>query len=345
MQKIKRILIITDISYNPVKMFLDQMYKLSKGFIRLGHDARIFSYRKALLHKNPLKSKTFSRYFFKSKADNLLVEQIRNYKPDIIYVNFARHLDAETIERARVAAPSAVFVGVDADPWPKLHPYKIEMAKKLDILTATNDGEFLQDYREAGVKLCVFMPNMCDPDVDRRYEVGAEWKTDILWTGTARHHADFGKNFREELVNRLAQRSNCILYGCCGRPQIGGQDYLYAISGAKIGVNVNAYSSVRLCHSDRLTHYLSCGTLVLANRFLDSDLLFKDGQHLRYFDGVDEFFDLADWYLSHETERKKIADAGMRRVHKLFNCEIIAKCILDLIEKGSYDPPWTEALS
>jgi hypothetical protein len=219
------------------------------------------------------------------------------------------------------------------------------MAKKLDILTTTNDGEFLRDYREAGVKLCVFMPNMCDPDIDHRYDVGSEWKTDILWTGTARHHAGLGGTLREELVSKLAKRSNCALYGCCGRPQIGGQDYLYAISGAKIGVNVNAYSSVRLCHSDRLTHYLSCGTLVLANRFLDGDLLFKDGQHLRYFDNVDDFFDLAGWYLNHETERKKIADAGMHRVHKLFNCEIIAKCILDLIEEGSYDPPWAGVLS
>lgn len=344
MQKIKRILIITDISYNPVKMFLNQMHKLSKGFIRLGHDVHVFSYRKALLHKNPLKSKTFSKYFFKSKADNLLIKQIKNYKPDIIYISFARHLDADTIERARVTAPNAVFIGVDADPWPKLHHGKIEITKKLDILTATNDGEFLQDYREAGVKLCVFMPNMCDPDVDRRYDVGPEWKTDILWTGTAKHHASTSGVLREQVVTELAKRDNCTLYGCFGRPQIGGIDYLYAISGARIGVNVNAYNSVKLCHSDRLTHYLSCGTFVLANKFSGSELLFKNGRHLRYFNDVNEFFDLADWSLNHEAERKKIADAGMHRVHKLFNCERIAKCILDLIEAGTYDPPWAEIL-
>jgi glycosyltransferase involved in cell wall biosynthesis len=342
MFKAKRILIITDIGYNPVKMFLDQMHKLYKGFIRLGHDARIFSYRKALLHKNPLKSKTFARYFFKTKADNLLIEQIRNYKPDIIYVNFARCLDAETIERAREAVPKAVFIGVDADPWPGLHPDKIKTAQKLDILTATNDGEFLGDYREAGVKLCVFMPNMCDPDIDHFYETSPEWKTNMLWTGTAKHSSGAAHTLREELVDKLAQRSDCTVYGCFGKPQIGGINYLYAISGARIGVNVNAYSSVRLCHSDRLTNYLSCGTFVLANRFVDSDILFRDGEHLRYFENVDEFFDLADWYLKNESERKKIADAGMHRVHKLFNCEIIAKCILDLVDKGSYDPPWTD---
>ena len=82
-------------------------------------------------------------------------------------------------------------------------------------------------------------------------------------------------------------------------------DYLYAISGARIGVNVNAYESVKLCHSDRLTHYMVCGTFVLARKFEDCNLLFKDGQHLRYFDTIEEFFDLSKWYLEHKDERKK----------------------------------------
>ena len=345
MAKEKHIFIITDISYNPVKMFLDQMHKLSKGFMRLGHDARIFSYRKALLHKNPLKSKTFSRYFFKSKTDQLLVEQLKNYKPDIVYLTFAKLLDVNTIEKARIAAPNAVFIGFDGDPWPKLKKNRIETAKKLDIITATNDGKFLQDYRDAGVPLCVFMPNMCDPDIDHRYDVGPEWKTDIIWTGKARHHADTSETFREKLVTKLAKRENCTLYGCFGRPQIGGQNYLYAISGAKIGVNVNAYGPVKFCHSDRLTQYLACGTFVMAKRFDGCDLLYKDKFHLCYFDTKEEFFELADYYLGHEQERKKIADAGMKRVHEEFNSTKIAGYIIELIEKHRYSASWFEHLS
>ena len=98
---------------------------------------------------------------------------------------------------------------------------------------------------------------------------------------------------------------------------------------------------IRLYHSDRLTHYLSCGTFVLAKRVPDTELLFKDGEHAKYFDTADEFFELANWYLSHETERKKIADAGMQHVHEQFNSVKIAKYILELIEKGSYNAPWT----
>jgi spore maturation protein CgeB len=336
----KRIIIVADIKFKSVKTFVDQMPKLAKGFIRLGHDVRIFNYCNALSQIAPFKSKSLSRLLFKSRVDKLLREQIQNYKPDIIYISFPKFLDADTVKLMRKTAPNTVIIGGDGDPWPKLRPDTIETAKQLDILTATNDGQFLQDYRNAGVSLCVFMPNICDPDNDHRYEVEPKWQTDILWTGAAKHHADTSDDFREKLVNELAKRDNCTLYGCLGRPQVGGQNYFYAISGAKIGVNVNADSSVRLCHSDRLLHYLACGTMVTARRFDDCDLLYKDGLHIKYFDSIDEFFELANWYLKHEEERKKIADAGMKWVHEQFNGVKIAGYILDLVHKGDYSAPW-----
>ncbi len=73
----------------------------------------------------------------------------------------------------------------------------------------------------------------------------------------------------------------------------------------------------------------------------DTELLFKEGLHLRYFDDIDEFFDLADWYLNHEDERKKIADTGMKWIHEEFNCVRIAGYMLDLVEKGSYNAFWS----
>jgi hypothetical protein len=342
MDKSKRILIIADIKDKAVKTFVDQVPKLSKGFIRLGHDVRVFNYCGVLSEISPFKSKTLSKRFFKSRVDELLAGQIRNYKPDIVYVNFPRQLDTETISRIRAAVPNAVLIGIDGDPWPKLQADgRIHTAGALDILTATNDGAFLQDYRDAGVPLCVFMPNLCDPDNDRRYAVGPEWATDILWTGKAGHHADTSDTLREQLVTQLAQRNNCTLYGCLARPQIGGTDYLYAISGARIGAHANAVNSVRLYHSDRLTHYLACGAFVLAKRVPETDLLFKDGAHLKYFDTVEEFFELADWYLKHEPQRNRIAEAGMQWVHEQFNGVKIAGYILDLVEKGRYTAPWT----
>ncbi len=340
----KRIFVIYGMNYNPIKMFF-QTHILVKGFIRSGHDVLTFNYTTALSQLSPFKGKALSERLYKKRVDKFLTDQIRYYEPDIVYVSFARALDAETIRRSRQAAPNAVFIGADEDPWPRLQKGRIETAKELDILTATNDGQWLQDYLDAGVPLCVFMPNACDPDVEHRYDVPEKWKTDILWIGKLQHHADTSETFREDLIRELAKRKNCTLYGCCGRPKIGGTDCLYAMSGARIGVSVDAYGPVKFCHSNRLTRYLACGTFVLARRFPGADLLFKDGEHLRYFDEISQFFELADWYLAHEQERKRIADAGMERAHRQFNCERIAKYILDVIETGTYDAPWIQSSS
>lgn len=340
MHKSKRIFIVADIKYKSIKMFLDQMPKLAKGFIRLGHDVRMFSYCNAFSIISPFKSRTLANVFYKQKVDDLLAEQIKHYRPDIVYVGFAKFLDAETIRAMRAVSPKSIFIGGDGDPWPKLQPGRIETAKELDILTATNDGEFLQDYRDGGVKHCIFMPNMCDPDTDHRYEVTDEWKTDILWTGKIEHSADKSDTFRKELVQRLAKQKNCTIYGCLGRPQIGGLDYFHAVSGAKIGVNVNAYGDVKFCHSDRLTHYMACGTFVMAKRMKDCDRLYKDGQNLKFFDTIEEFFDVSSWYLKNEEERKKIADSGMKWMHEQFNSCKIASYILELVDKGTYSAPW-----
>ena len=318
------------------------MPKLAKGFIRLGHDARIFSYCNMFSQVSPFKSKKIKKRFYKKHVDTILQEQIKNYKPDIIYISFARFLNAETIEIIRQSAPHAIFIGGDGDPWPKLQAGRIETAKKLDILTATNDGQFLQDYKNAGVPLCVFMPNMCDPDTDHRYNVDDKWKTNILWTGKAKHGADSSETLREEIVGKLIKQKNTSIYGCFGEPQLGGTNYLYAISGAKIGVSINAVNSVRLYHSDRFTHYTACGTFTLAKYVPDSELLFKDDIHVKYFKTAEEFFELAKWYLEHEDQRKKIAQAGLKRAHEQFNCVKITGYILEAIENGKYSAPWNQ---
>ena len=338
----KRIFIVADLRFDAVQMFKNNPLKLAKGFIRLGHDVRQFNYFETVLGLSPIKNRTFARLFAKSKVDELLATAIGNYRPDIIFINFVRMLDAETIERMRQAAPKAVVIGLDVDPWPQLHPGRIDIAKKLDILMATNDGQFLQTYRDAGVPKCVFMPNACDPDIDRRYDVEDKWKSDILWTGLVEHDPKRypAEQMRYKIITQLSKMSNCALYSCFGKPKIGGMDYLYAISGARIGLSINIDNNIRLYHSNRLTQYMAGGAFMLAKRVPDTDLLFKNKQHLRYFETAEEFFELADWYLKHEDERKKIADAGMKWTHEQLNGIKIAGYILDLIEKGAYKAPW-----
>jgi spore maturation protein CgeB len=342
MPKAKRIFFVADTKDFTDKLLLADLRKRIKGFIRLGHDTQVFTYNGAFRQFSPIKIRTWSARVYKSRVDELLAKQIKNYQPDIVHVGFAKYLDGQTVVRMREPAPEAFFIGLDVDLWPELHRNRVETAKELDLVMTTYDGKGLDVYKQAGVR-CVFMPNMCDPDIEHRYDVSDKWKSDILFTGQTRYnHKRYPtEDLRYQLLVRLADMKNCALYGCLGQPKVEGINYLYAISGARIGLSVNAVNDIRLYHSDRATQYMACGTFVLAKRVPDTDLLFKDGVHLRYFDEVEEFFDLANWYLAHEDERIKIANAGTEHVHAEFNCVKIAKYTLDIIETGAYKAPWT----
>ncbi|MDI9432603.1 MAG: glycosyltransferase [Planctomycetota bacterium] len=336
----KRILIVADTRSSSHRLFLYASRHLAKGFTRLGHDATVFSYAGALMELSPIKSKGFSSRFYKPKVDRMLCDYIRGYDPHVVVICFPRQLDATTVACVR-RVTRAVLVGVDLDPWPERRK-QTQVGATLDIVAATNDGEFLDTYRRSGTPLCAFLPNVCDPDVNRRYEeVDPRWQSDLLWTGKTRHGVDESDTVREAIVTQLAAMPYAAVYGCLNKEKIGGIQYLYAISGSRIGVSINAINTVRLYHSDRLVHYAAGGTLALVKRVPDSELLFQDGIHVKYFDTTEEFFDLAQWFLSHEDERRRIADAGMEHAHRSYNCQVVAGYLLDLVEKGRYDAPWT----
>jgi spore maturation protein CgeB len=319
-----------------------------KGLLRLGCDVHRFSYRNILNQLNPISGKYFRRLmprFAGRTADNVLVEQIRAYSPDIVFILSMKYISNETVSAAREAAPDAVFIGRDDDPFPEKNPHRLSIARKTDIVITTSGGRFLRTYIDTGVPSCAFIPNMCDPDIQYRYEVEDKWRTNIIFTGKAEHRrlgSGAGRNAdRYMLVHKLLKMPGVKMYGCFGNPNTEGIDTFRAISGAKIALSINIINDVSLYHSDRLTNYLACGTFVLAKRVPDTDRLFKDGVHLRYFDTVEEFFDLAKWYLAHDNERMKIANAGMERTHREYNCQKISKYMLDVVETGTYNAPWT----
>jgi len=347
MRKAKRIFVIADFKDEVPKSIRYPPRTWIKGLLRLGHDVQRFSYRNILMQYNPFSGKHFRRFmprFARKTADGILTKQIESYYPDIVFVLGMKYITPDTVLAARNVAPNAVFIGRDEDPFPERNSARLAIAKEMDMVITTSAGRFLKTYKDAGIPVCAFIPNICDPDIQFRYEVQEKWKTDIIFTGRAEHTRLERNNERYNLIHKLSKMPNARLYGCFGNPEVHGIDLFYAISAAKIGLSINIANDVRLYHSDRLINYISCGTFVLAKMVPDSDLLFEDGQHLRYFDTIDEFFDLADWYLQHEQEREKIAIAGMQKAHADFNCQRIAQYMLDLVETGTYNAPWAEIL-
>jgi spore maturation protein CgeB len=344
MQNIKRIFVIADFKDDSPRSFQIQSRMWVKGLLRLGHDVQRFSYRDAMLRSSLIPIKHFALRFAKQKVDSLLIKQIKSYNPDIVLILGMKYLDESTITQIRQVSGKAIIIGRDEDPSPERNPARLKIAQNTDMVIATGAGRFLKAYSDTGVPKCAFIPNMCDPDIQYRYQVDEKWKSDIIFTGKPEHTRLERNNERFTLTQRLKRYPNARLFGFSGSPKIYGLDYLHAISGAKIGVSINIINDVELYHSDRLINYVACGTFTLSKRVPETELLFEDKKHLVYFDTADEFFELAEWYLKHDNEREKIASAGMNHAHKEFNCTKMSGLFMDIIEKGKYDAPWAVIL-
>ena len=340
MKKAKRIFIVADFKDESPKSIRMQQPMWVKGLLRNGCDVHRFSYRNMMMQCSPFPSKRIARHFAKAKADEILIEQIKSYHPDVVFVLSMKYLDHKSVIAMRQAAGNAVFIGRDEDPFPDKNPDRMAIAKQLDIVINTSAGAFLKTYKDAGIGCCAFIPNLSDPDIQQRWDMDEKYNADIIFTGKPEHTKLDRNGQRYDLVQRLGQMPNSRIYGAFGISRVEGMNYFFAISGAKIALSINIANDVRLYHSDRFVNCISCGTFTLAKRVPDSELMFVDGEHVKYFDSNDEFFELANWYLKHEDQREKIAITGMERAHSEFNCEKIAKHVLDLIETSNYDAPW-----
>ncbi len=347
MNRTKRIFMIADFKDESERSIRLQSRMWLKGFLRSGHDVQRFAYRNILTQFNPFSGRHFRRFmpkFVKRYTDELLLNQIKAYRPDIIFVFGMKYLEPVTIQVIRQALPDVLIVGRDEDPFPEKNIERLAIAKECDMVITTSGGRFLQAYKNAGVPKCAFFPNICDPDIQFRYDVDEKWEANVIFTGKATHQRLGETGDRYDLIERISKMPKGRVYGSFGVPRVEGMDYFHALSGAKIALSINICNDVPLYHSDRQINSLSCGAFVLSKRVPDTELLFEDKKHLCYFDTEEEFFERADWHLNHEDERQKIANAGMDHAHRQYNCTTMAQYFIELIEKGYCSTPWNYVL-
>lgn len=346
MTQAKRILMIGDFKDDTPTSIAIERRHWYKGFVRAGHDVQRFSYMNILRQFSFFGNKSFAKKFAHRKTEALLLSQVKSYQPDIVMVLIMKDIRPQLIDEIRRLVPDAHFIGRDVDWLPQNNPERTAIARKMDSLIATNAGQWLQYYKEIGVLRCAFFPCPCDPDIQRPYPPEAALQTDIIFTGKIIHgrSQSSADPDRMTIMTRLQQMPNAAVYGADGTNRIQGVAAYRAVSNAKIALSINAVNTMRMCHSDRFVNYIACGTLTLAKRVPDTELLFQDTKHVCYFDSPAEFFELADWYLKHDEERRRIARAGMEHAHCEFNCTRIAKLTLDFIDKGTYQADWATIL-
>jgi len=337
-----RIVVLSDFKHDTLRHTQIISRKLVKGLLRNGHDVLPLSYRNVMRELSPIASKRWARRIAKSRTDAWCTALVADYQPDLVVVMNFRNFDRHTIRAFRQAAPKATFMGWYEDSLDGFTDLARGITQELDWFVATGGGDHLRHVAQSCSVRAALVPNPCDPDLERPYDAERGYACEVLFVGKIEHKSRGTDAGRAGLIRAVAGRFNLTTYGSLGGPVVLGLDYFRRLAGAKIVLSVNASNDIRMYHSDRLINSVGCGAFVVGRAVPDGQLLFADGKHLAYFETPNQCLELIDYYLDHDDERRQIAKQGMEHAHKAFNCQRIARDIVDLATTGHYDAPWRE---
>ena len=308
-------------------------YKLSNGLTRLGHF--VFNYSdRDVANANPFRVRALGV----GRANKTLIRVCREVRPDLLLLGHCTIIAAETIQSIRAEHPGlhiahwncdGLFVDENLERLRTLAPI-------VDASFVTTAGEDLRQVVARGGRAC-FIPNPVDPSIEtlRVFERQDVQNDLVFLTGFNRYDTE-----KLEKCDAIKLRLPDIRFdvrGLYNTPGAYGSELFDVLAQARMGLNISKRNDVYLYSSDRMSQLMGCGLLTIVDRRTGFNEIFGSDELVTY-DGTDDLIDRIDFFHRNDTERKRVAENGWRRVHAIFSEAIAAQWILDV----TFDRPHSQ---
>jgi spore maturation protein CgeB len=264
------------------------------------------------------------------KADEYTLEQLKSFRPDIVFV-YNQFISVPVLEEIAGTGIKTVLFWVD---WtPEIPSSLIERGRLVDLFLMTSRG-LVEEYRQAGIRNPVYIADSCDRyDHRRRRPILGLWKSDVAFIGAARPNEP-----RIPLIKRLDEICKVRVYGRYWRRygiwpmlrSVGPYGYSLICGGAKIILGSDIVSTVEGYWSNRLWITLGCGGFLLTNYVPGMEEIFTNREHLVWYHDEEECVALVREYLHKPDERERIAEQGYRLVHEHHTFHHFAGKVIEL---------------
>lgn len=179
------------------------------------------------------------------------------------------------------------------------YDYRLSVAKTADYVFCAQK-QAIEDMKRDGVQNPIWLPHAVEPQAYPKFDLLSK-KYDVCFVG----HIS-SKN-REEALDRVFREFPNFYYG-----QQLFQHAARKYAESKIVFNIAMKEDVNM----RCFETLATGSFLLTDWVPSIDELFEDGKHLVLYRSMDEAIDKAKYYIAHDEEREKIAQAGYEHVIK-----------------------------
>lgn len=179
------------------------------------------------------------------------------------------------------------------------YQYRLQMARKADyVFVAQKRG--LEDFIKDGIKNPIWLPHAVEPQAYPKFDLLTK-KYDVCFVG----HVN-SKN-REEALDKLFSVFPNFYYG---QQLFDNAARKYAES--KICFNIAMTDDINM----RNFEIMATGSFCMTNWIPNIEDIFEDGKHLVLYRSQEEMIEKAKYYIAHDDEREKIAQAGYEHVMK-----------------------------
>lgn len=197
------------------------------------------------------------------------------------------------------------------------YPYRLSVAKKADFVFCAQKRA-VEEMKSDGVPNPIWLPHAFEPQAYPKFDILTK-KYDVCFVG----HVN-SKN-REDALDRIFSEFPNFYYG---QQLFEAAARKYAES--KICFNISMADDLIM----RVFETMGTGSFLLTNWVPTIEEVFEDGKHLVLYRSLDEAVDKARYYLSHDEERQKIAQAGYEEVIKNHTMQHRVNVILDTYLKS-----------
>jgi len=174
---------------------------------------------------------------------------------------------------------------------------------------------------QEGLGLSGCFPFPVATGVYRRLPASPEW--DFFFIGRSTGH-------RERYFGHLKHRYH-FLHICHG---IWGESLVEFVSKSRIVFNIHAEDEVSW--EPRVQMLLSCGAFLISEKLSPNSILRPGIDYIEVANPA-EAHQAAEYYLRHEPERLRIAEAGMDRVHDRLDARTNFSELIRKIQQGAYN--------
>ena len=305
----------------------------SKNLKKFGHDAEELVVNNEVLQKQWAHEHKVRTFFTSHRQEKILEAQIREFKPDVLYCQSLNVPSTEFLGRMKKYVK--LIVGQVASP--------VVFDKKalgaFDLIT-TSFPHFVERFKKIGIASEYFKIGFEPRVLDKLAPPQKKYNT-VFVGGISKRHAEVIDTFeylsRNTDIDFWGYGSNELPPDSPLREKHHGEAWgieMYDIlHNAKISVNRHIDAAENFANNMRLYESTGVGTMLITDHKDNLHELFEVGKEVETYRTKEELLEKINYYLTHEEEREKIAQAGQQRTLKDHTYEIRMKELAVILEK------------